>query len=245
MQSTGFFIAVIGLVLKTYVSMEPELPEDHDPPTPLWVKISRGLIATVTIGGLLYLSGVYQYFRFQRTPARIDQPIIASQLQADTLRVPLTVYVIVGGEQGSERTEPEARLLVERAANIWLQADVQLEIKQLAAVVATDEELQLLAHNTPAFVAQLAEQDPEAIQVLLVKAIGGGINGLAFTQLRSVLVSDYTSVHDFRALAHEIGHILDLEHAPTDQGKLMYRGANGTRLTVEEIKRARQAALRF
>ena len=68
---------------------------------------------------------------------------------------------------------------------------------------------------------------------------------MAFGGLRSVAIADYTTVYDFRALAHEIGHLLGLSHVPVDRNLLMYQGANGSELSLEEIMRAREIAPRF
>ena len=58
-------------------------------------------------------------------------------------------------------------------------------------------------------------------------------------------VADYTTVHDFRTLAHEIGHILSLDHVRADNQRLMNSGANGTILSIDEITRARSRAETF
>ena len=69
--------------------------------------------------------------------------------------------------------------------------------------------------------------------------------GIAFGGLYSVAVADYTTVYDFRALAHEVGHVLGLHHVSGSRGQLMYRGANGFKLSLEEIERARLKAQEF
>ena len=72
-----------------------------------------------------------------------------------------------------------------------------------------------------------------------------GINGLAFGSARAVFVADFTTVIDFRTFAHEIGHVLGLGHVPRDRGGLMFRGANGFNLTLEEVMVARERAEEF
>lgn len=53
--------------------------------------------------------------------------------------------------------------------------------------------------------------------------------------------ADLTTVPDFRVLAHEIGHVLNLKHTDQSRARLMYQGANGFDLALDEIKTAREA----
>ena len=56
------------------------------------------------------------------------------------------------------------------------------------------------------------------------------------------MVADRTTVFDFRANSHEIGHVLGLQHiGPVN--RLMASGVNGFDLTDEEIEIARRNAL--
>ena len=52
-------------------------------------------------------------------------------------------------------------------------------------------------------------------------------------------------MYDFRAFAHEVGHVLGLDHVSGSRGQLMYRGANGFDLSLVEIERARISAQEF
>lgn len=208
-------------------------------------RIARGFIVFALIGGLLYISGVNRYFFYQRTPASVQQQTIESQIDAQSIVVPLTVYIIAAeGSKGSGRTVADVTQLVENADRIWDQANIDLAIDDIAILQKRDAELELLLRSPNLFIQGIEDFRFDTVNVFLVGNLDG-INGVAFTGLQSVAVADYTTVHDFRALAHEVGHILGLDHIKDNQGRLMYQGANGDTLSLEEIMRARKTAEQF
>ena len=74
------------------------------------------------------------------------------------------------------------------------------------------------------FVQKLDEYNRDDINVLLVSNLQG-INGISYGGLRTISIADKTTVYDFRALAHEIGHQLGLDHRDDDDLRLMTQGA--------------------
>ena len=54
----------------------------------------RGVLALVVISGLLYISGIYQFLIYQRTPPSLNQEEIVSRVDAQTLSVPRTIFII-------------------------------------------------------------------------------------------------------------------------------------------------------
>jgi len=211
----------------------------------IFSRVLRGAIALVVILGLLYISGVYQFFFYQRTPPSANQAEVVSRVDAQTLSIPLTIFIITGNESyGSIRSEENVLHLVENASRIWDQAGITLTIKNIYTISKSDEEMKVFSDTPAVFMQNIDEFDQETINVFLVGNLGG-INGIAFSGLHSVAVADYTTVYDFRALAHEVGHILDLDHVSGSQERLMYRGANGFELSLVEIEHTRLKARKF
>ena len=202
-------------------------------------KALRALIGLVLVLALLHISGVYQYFFYQRTPPRVFQEEIVSRVDAQTLTLPLTIFIITASvPRGSIRSEEDALRLVENASRIWDQAGITLTIKNIYTISKSNEEMKIFSDTPAVFMHNIDEFDEATINVFLVGNLGG-INGIAYSGLYSVAVADYTTVYDFRALAHEVGHMLGLNHVSGSRGQLMYRGANGFELSLVEIERAR------
>ena len=89
------------------------------------------------------------------------------------------------------------------------------------------------------YLAENGKYDGSKINAYFAQTLHGS-NGIAFPGNR-IMVADETSVYDFRATSHEIGHILGLRHvAPIN--RLMARGVNGFDLNDKEIEVARTNA---
>jgi len=207
-------------------------------------RVSKGLIALLILFGLVYLSGLDRYFLYQRTPEKIVQEQVVSAVDAEEILVPLSIFILRNDEDnGSKRTEENVEGLIKRASQIWEQANIELEVRDIQEVERTDEEIALLLDTTRVFLEGVEGYDRAIVNVGLPEKLRG-INGIAFGGLSSIAVADYTTVYDFRALAHEVGHILGLSHVE-NAGRLMQQGANGFELSLEEILSARESASRF
>lgn len=207
-------------------------------------RIIRAIVAIAVILGIMYVSGVYQYLFYRKTPATIKQERMKSMLEAEIISLPLSVFIVSGEDSWrSERAEGDIQHLVQNASNIWAQANIRLEIKKIILLNVSNEEKELFFNNPRLFVKNVKEYEPSTINVFLTKLLNG-LNGIAFGSTQSVAVAEFTSSYDFRVLAHEIGHILNLSHTQ-DKQDLMSQGAGGNALTLDEILIAREAAHRI
>lgn len=223
-----------------------DFDEEEQKPSPR--RLIYRIIGILLIFGLIYVYGIQQALFYRRTPAGTPQERLESVLNAETLTVPLEIFVFRNeGQFGSERTVVEVQEIVGNASNIWAQADIELTAGDVFFLEVSDEELELFFEKPRLFAMGLEEYSEDAISVFFIESLSRweGINGVAFIGSNMIAVADTSTAYDFRVLAHEIGHILGLPHAEGDKSRLMYQGANGVDLTEEEILRARARALGY
>ncbi|HDH04047.1 MAG TPA: hypothetical protein ENH22_00810, partial [Candidatus Campbellbacteria bacterium] len=107
----------------------------------------RVFVAIISIGGLLYISGIYQSLLYRRTPANVIQQKVKSMLNAETITVPLRVFVFVNKKSGSERSKKDVERLVENASRIWKQAEIKLSIEKIVFLKSNDQEIEAFLNN--------------------------------------------------------------------------------------------------
>lgn len=189
---------------------------------------------------------------------RLDTPLLVTATavppptpdaaENDLIILPLSLYILddAGGEMTSSRDEAELRQIIERANQIWAQADIRLEIQTIQRLTVPDDVMaQVAVRNfSPFFAAanrDLNIENPSLLNGFYAQEIGG-VNGVAPSNTRTFFVTDQPSVHDERVTSHEIGHILGLHHVLTDPNRLLFSGTNGVELSPEEIVVARYNA---
>jgi len=180
---------------------------------PWYVKLGRRLIALVFALATFFLfGGMYQLGLFQQTPAHTPageyQPVITQELQ----RLPVTVYVL----DQSRRESPPAtttKRLIDRTNAVLGQARIRLSLATTSVITTSDlhSTTGRLAASPEHLKKELPQLRADRLHIIVSRGLGG-INGVAFPGQQVVAVSKYTTSFDFRVLAHEVGHILSLDH---------------------------------
>jgi len=162
-------------------------------------------------------------------------------VQQNVLSVPVDVYIVKyeDKELSSSRDEKNIDEVFENVNSLWKQ---KADIRKIETVIVKDashyDDLTALL----SYLAENGKYDGSRINAYFAQTLHGS-NGIAFPGNR-IMVADETSVYDFRATSHEIGHILGLRHvAPIN--RLMARGVNGFELNNNEIEVARNDALKL
>lgn len=156
------------------------------------------------------------------------------------IRIPVILHIVKhSGLANTARSKDGVLGLFGKSQDIWNQARITFDVT--LEEIALDGEMQkaVLQKNFEKLYETIPTDD-HSLHVVFVQTLGGS-NGIAIAPSLA-LVADSTTVNDFRATAHEIGHLLGLSHTNTGEERLLFRGANGTELTPEEIRIARNGA---
>lgn len=163
--------------------------------------------------------------------------------KADTsldIIIPIVAYLIKDSEEAStQRDEQNLKALLQNSQEIWNQADITLDIS-IREIVLNEDMINSVTTGDFRELYSIIPPENREFSIFYVNNLLGP-NGIAFPP-GIALVADITSVDDFRATAHEIGHLLGLVHTLDSRSRLMFPGANGRNLSIDEIAKARDTA---
>ena len=165
-----------------------------------------------------------------------------TNLPANILSVPIDVYIIKYEDESfsSVRDEENINEVFDKVNDLWSQANIKVEVNKIEVITIKDSNYYYDLNLFLSYMSETENYDPKKINAYFAKTLHGS-NGIAFPGNR-IMVADETTVYDFRATSHEIGHVLGLSHVGP-VSRLMARGVNGFNLIEFEIEVARNKAL--
>ena len=162
---------------------------------------------------------------------------------SEQIIIPVRVHIIADDSEvyTSSRNEENIFSLLEKSNRIWNQANIYFQLEEIVITNVDFRTISNVINGNGFEISTNKNFADDKINLFLVQNLNN-INGLALGNINSVFVSDYTTVNDFRTTAHELGHILGLNHV-IPQNRLLARGKNGEILVSEEIFIARRNAV--
>lgn len=156
------------------------------------------------------------------------------------IHLPVTLHPVrESGSISSHRSDGNILSLAADAQAIWRKAGIVFDVALEKVRLETAAGQALSVGDLNRFY-QAIEPDGHGLHIFFVSSLDG-LNGVAISP-RLAWVADTTHVDDFRATAHEIGHLLGLKHTRESRSRLLFPGTNGTELSEAEILLARRHA---
>lgn len=197
------------------------------------------------LGGIILFAlvavGLGTVFSRTENPALVQPAVLAetTDIPSNKIHLPVVLHPIRNnGDVSTARTDENILALFAKSQAIWDQADIVFDVS-LVEVTLNGKIVQDVRDRAFRSLYTLIDSNDNRLHIFFTKKIGA--NGIALSP-QVALVADVTSVNDFRASAHEIGHLLGLGHTIDSRTRLLYRGVNGTILNQQEIQTARSNA---
>lgn len=174
---------------------------------------------------------------------RVERSTAGSEIEEEqsVIHVPVVAHLVrESAEVSTKRTRATLEKLFENTQTIWGQANIVLDVSFEETTLNESLISAVAAGNFERLYALLPEND-RRFHIFYVSDLLGP-NGIAIAP-QVALIADKTSVDDFRATAHEIGHLLGLTHTMESLSRLMFPGANGRVVTEGEVLSARRGAV--
>lgn len=193
---------------------------------------------------LIFAAGTLFILSFtQSQPAEQTSSQELTGYPVQDIEIEVKFHMVESGGKQSLRNSEEAKKILGEANRIWRQAGIRFSLYLVSSTRLDSEIIADAVGGNPAGIVLAEGFDPDRINVFFVPEMEG-MNGISFPSYRSVMISDFTTVHDYRTLAHELGHMLRLRHMPYPE-RLMSIGSNGEALDIGEAEFARYNARRM
>lgn len=175
--------------------------------------------------------------------SRMPTGKVITDFSSEQIIIPIKAHIVKdsSGLYASFRDEKNIIKLFNEVNKIWSQADIYFSVEEIVLSEVNSNVIPNAINGNYLELFSHENFDNSKINVFFTKSLNN-INGIALVRINSALVSDFTTVNDFRATSHELGHILGLGHVGSAD-RLMARGRNGEILNNLEIKTVRENAV--